>query len=59
MQHFHWPLTEELIQYLHQCLFCPPKRTLIKAIKNQQIAILARPNRLSSGEISPGFLPSN
>ena len=37
MQHFHWPLTEELIQYLHQCLFCPPKRTLIKAIKNQQL----------------------
>ena len=24
---------EELIQYLHQCLFCPPKSTLLKAIK--------------------------
>jgi hypothetical protein len=27
---------ESLIQYLHQCLFSPPKRTLIKAIDNNQ-----------------------
>ena len=26
-----------LIKYLHQCLFCPPKSTLIKAIKNSQL----------------------
>ena len=26
-----------LIKYLHQCLFSPPKRTLIKAIKNNQL----------------------
>ena len=24
---------EDLIRYLHQCLFCPPKSTLLKAIK--------------------------
>ena len=29
---------EELIRYLHQCLFCPPKSTLLKAIKNNQLA---------------------
>ena len=29
---------EELIRYLHQCLFCPPKLTLLKAIKNNQLA---------------------
>ena len=28
---------EELIKYLHQCLFCPPKSTLLKAIKNNQL----------------------
>ena len=28
---------EELIRYLHQCLFCPPKSTLLKAIKNNQL----------------------
>ena len=28
---------EDLIQYLHQCLFRPPKRTLIKAIQNNQL----------------------
>jgi hypothetical protein len=27
---------ESLIKYLHQCLFSPPKRTLIKAINNNQ-----------------------
>jgi hypothetical protein len=27
---------ESLIKYLHQCLFSPPKRTLIKAINNKQ-----------------------
>ena len=25
---------EELIRYLNQCLFCPPKLTLLRAIKN-------------------------
>jgi hypothetical protein len=29
---------QELIQYLHQCLFCPPKRTLLKAIRNKQLS---------------------
>ena len=29
---------EEPIRYLHQCLFCPPKLTLLKAIKNHQLA---------------------
>ena len=28
---------ESLIKYLHQCLFCPPKTTLIAAIKNNQL----------------------
>ena len=28
---------QQLIQYLHQCLFCPPKLTLLKAIKNNQL----------------------
>ena len=27
----------ELITYLHQCLFCPPKKTLLAAIKNNQL----------------------
>ena len=26
-----------LIKYLHQCLFCPPKTTLLKAIRNNQL----------------------
>ena len=26
-----------LIKYLHQCLFCPPKLTLLKAIRNNQL----------------------
>ena len=30
---------EELIRYLHQCLFCPPKSTLLKEIKNYQLSI--------------------
>ena len=30
---------EEIIKYLHQCLFCPPKSTLLKAIKNNQLAM--------------------
>jgi hypothetical protein len=29
---------EALIKYLHQCLFSPPKRTLIKAINNNQFS---------------------
>ena len=29
---------EEPIRYLHQCLFCPPKSTILKAIKNNQLA---------------------
>ena len=29
---------EELVKYLHQCLFCPPKSTLLKAISNNQLA---------------------
>ena len=29
---------EELIRYLHQCLFWPPKWTLLKAIRNNQLA---------------------
>ena len=28
---------QQLIQYLHQCLFSPTKSTLIKAIKNNQL----------------------
>ena len=28
---------ESLIKYLHQCLFCPPKKTLIAAIKHKQL----------------------
>ena len=28
---------EQLIQYLHQCLFSPTKSTLIKAVKNNQL----------------------
>ena len=34
---YHMTSKQELIQYLHQCLFCPPKRTLIKAIQNNQL----------------------
>ena len=26
-----------LIKYLHQCLFCPPKVTLLKAIRSNQL----------------------
>ena len=29
---------EEVIKFLHQCLFCPPKSTLLKAIRNNQLA---------------------
>ena len=29
---------EELIRYPHQCLFCPPKPTILKAIRNNQLA---------------------
>ena len=29
---------EGLIKYLHQCLFCPPKATLLKATKNNQLS---------------------
>ena len=29
---------EELVKYLHQCLFCPPKSTLFKAVSNNQLA---------------------
>eukprot|EP00978_Attheya_sp_CCMP212_P011839 scaffold29395_cov55-Attheya_sp.AAC.1 len=29
---------QELIQFLHQCLFCPPKRKLLKAIQNNQLS---------------------
>ena len=28
---------QDLIIFLHQCLFCPPKQTLLKAIKNNQL----------------------
>eukprot|EP00978_Attheya_sp_CCMP212_P040823 scaffold226719_cov36-Attheya_sp.AAC.1 len=35
---YHMKTKQELIQFLHQCLFCPPKRTLLKAIKNNQLA---------------------
>ena len=28
---------EEVIKFLHQCLFCPTKSTLLKAIKNNQL----------------------
>jgi hypothetical protein len=35
---YHMTTKQELIQYLHQCLFCPPKRTLLKAIRNRQLA---------------------
>eukprot|EP00978_Attheya_sp_CCMP212_P021045 scaffold61041_cov42-Attheya_sp.AAC.1 len=35
---YHMSTKQELIQYLHQSLFCPPpKRTLLKAIKNNQL----------------------
>ena len=30
---------EEVIKFLHQCLFCPPKSTLLKAIRNNQLAM--------------------
>ena len=29
---------EEVIKFLHQCLFCPTKSTLLKAIRNNQLA---------------------
>ena len=29
---------EELVRYLHQCLFCPPKSTLLKAKIDDQLA---------------------
>ena len=29
---------ESLIKYLHQCLFCPPKTTLLAAITNNRLA---------------------
>ena len=30
---------EEVIKFLHQCLFCPPNSTLLKSIRNNQLAI--------------------
>ncbi len=33
----HISTKRELIMFLHQCLFCPPKRTLLQAIKNNQL----------------------
>ena len=35
---YHITSKGDLIQYLHPCLLCPPKRTIIKAIKNNQLA---------------------
>ena len=32
---------EEVIKFLHQCLFCPTKSTLLKAIRNNQLATWA------------------
>ena len=34
---YHITPKEDLILYPHKCLFCPPKLTLIKAIKNNQL----------------------
>ena len=31
-------IKESLIKYLHHCLFSPTKRTLVKSIKNKQLA---------------------
>jgi len=36
---YQMTLKAALIKYLHQCLFCPPKRTLMKAIKNNQLTL--------------------
>ncbi|MCP4098314.1 MAG: hypothetical protein GY748_18945 [Planctomycetaceae bacterium] len=33
----HITKKQDLIIFLHQCLFCPPKHTLLRAIKNNQL----------------------
>ena len=43
---------ESLIKYLHQCLFCPPKQTLIAAIKNNQLTTWPGLTKKNSGEVS-------
>ena len=35
---YQMSLKEEIIKYLHQCLFCPTKSTLLKDIKNNQLS---------------------
>ena len=50
---------EDLIRYLHQCLFSPPKSTLLKAIKKIPIGKMARPHKISSPKIPPRLIPSD
>ena len=33
----HMANQRNLIEYLHQCFFSPPERTLVKAVKNDQL----------------------
>ena len=34
----HLTSRETLVRFLHQCLFSPPKRTMVKAVENNQLA---------------------
>ena len=50
---------EELIRYLHQCLFCPPKSTILKAIKNNQLATWPGLTAEAVQKIPPRLMPSD
>ena len=45
---------ESLVKYLHQCLFSPPKRTLVKALENDQF-----PTRPFSKEAVKKYVPNH
>ena len=47
-----------LIQHLHQCLFCLPKQTLIKDIKNNQLAMWPGLTATGVEKYLPGSSPS-
>ena len=47
-----------LIKYLHQCLFCPPKRTLLKAINNNQLTTWLGLTTAAVEEYLPDHAPS-
>ena len=49
---------EEIIRYLYQCLFCPPKSTLLKAIKKNQLEIWPGLTTEAVQKYLPGSCPA-